>query len=86
MARAGRFVLMCLGVLLLVVALPALAADEYTLGPGDLVSVIVYGHPELSREVTVLDDGTISYDIAGRIEASGLTLNQLAAAIAKGLK
>jgi polysaccharide export outer membrane protein len=86
MARAGRIALLGLGIALLAVALPSLAADDYTLGPGDVVSVTVYGHPDLSHEVAVLDDGTITYDIAGQITADGLTLDQLAAAIAQGLK
>ena len=86
MARAGRGLLLGLGLLLLTLALPTLAADEYTLGPDDIITVVVYGHTDLSMEVTVLDDGTISYPIAGQIEAKDRTLRQLADAIADGLK
>lgn len=86
MARAGRGLLLGLGLLLLTLALPTLAADEYTLGPDDVITVVVYGHPDLSMDVTVLDDGTISYPIAGQLQAQGLTLKQLADAMAEGLK
>lgn len=86
MARVGWTLLLGLGLLFIALAPPALAADEYTLGPGDVLSIVVYGHTELSMDVTVLDDGTITYPIAGQITAEGLTLQQLADAIAQGLK
>lgn len=58
---------------------PAAAQQPYLLGPGDVVEVVVYGVPELSRTVTVRPDGMISLPLIGDVQASGLTPDQLGA-------
>lgn len=55
--------------------------DEYELGPGDTVTVIVYQEPELSGEFAIGPNGVIALPLAGRIKATGLTTEQLADAI-----
>ena len=47
------------------------------LAPGDTVAFSVLGAPQLERETTIDVDGTIFLPIAGKIKASGLTLNEL---------
>jgi polysaccharide biosynthesis/export protein len=49
----------------------------YVLGPGDVVEVVVFGNPEVSRTVTVRPDGMISLPLVGEVEAAGLTPEQL---------
>jgi polysaccharide export outer membrane protein len=56
---------------------PAPLAQTYTLGPGDVVEVSVWGNEDLSRTVTVRPDGRISLPMLGAVTAAGLTPEQL---------
>jgi len=60
--------------------------QEYTLAPGDVVDIAVFGHPDLSRSETIRPDGRVTLPLIGEVEAAGLTPTQLAARIAAGLK
>jgi protein involved in polysaccharide export with SLBB domain len=52
--------------------------DQYTIGPGDVYDLGIYGHPELKREkVAVQPDGNLTYLQATNIHADGLTIDQL---------
>lgn len=53
--------------------------EDYVLGPGDTIEVIVYGEPDLSRTVTVKPDGAISLPLLGEVKAAGKTTTQLVA-------
>jgi len=51
---------------------------EYTIGPGDLVSVSVFGEPDLSvKKVKVGSDGNISIPLIGQVNVQGQTVSQL---------
>jgi polysaccharide export outer membrane protein len=56
------------------VSRPALAADDYTLSPGDVIKIVVFKNPELSIDSQVSDSGTISYPLIGTVMLKGLTL------------
>jgi len=60
-------------------------AHDYKICPGDQLDVSVIGHDELKQTVTVLPDGTFDFPIAGRIRASGLTLQAVRLRIVQGL-
>ena len=52
--------------------------DElYRIQPGDVVAIVVYGQPDLTLDVLVLPDGTISYPFAGTIQVRDLTPGQV---------
>ena len=54
--------------------------DRYTIGPGDVFTFSLYGHPEARREkITVEPDGYVSYLQATGIHAAGLTIDELRA-------
>jgi polysaccharide export outer membrane protein len=58
---------------------PASAAqDEYLVGPGDILRVVVWKEPELTAEVFVRLDGRITVPLVGDIKAAGRTTEQLA--------
>jgi protein involved in polysaccharide export with SLBB domain len=59
---------------------------EYTLAPHDVIAIQVVGVDALSREVTVLGDGTISYPLVGTVKAEGLTLDALREIVAGRLE
>lgn len=66
--------LLALGLLI-----PALAAraEDYVLGPEDVVQISVWLHPELDKTVSVGSDGNLTFAPIGQIKASGLTAKQL---------
>ena len=52
--------------------------DAYVIGPGDGLQVFVWGHPDLTSEVTVRPDGNISTPLVEDMPAAGNTPTQLA--------
>ena len=50
--------------------------DDYVLGPGDQVSLILTGNVELTHELTVTREGVVVVPQLGRISAAGLTVAQ----------
>lgn len=50
------------------------AADSYRLGPGDSVSIQVFGEADLSRDLRLGEDGRVNYAFVGPIGLAGLTL------------
>ena len=56
--------------------------SEYVIGPADSLSITVWKNPDLSREVIVRPDGTITLPLLGDVRASGKTPSQLKAEIA----
>ena len=59
--------------------------DQYVIGPGDGLEVFVWGHEDLSTEVSVRPDGNISTPLVEDMRASGRTPTQLARAIEEAL-
>ena len=69
-----------------VVVSPGPPEEGFLLGPEDVVEIVVWRNPDLSREVVVRPDGLISLPLIGDVPASGLTAEQLAAEIAERYK
>jgi polysaccharide export outer membrane protein len=61
-------------------------ADNYVLGPGDKLAIVVFDHPELSLEAVIRPDGLITHPFLGPMQVSGQTPAQLAALVTKELK
>jgi polysaccharide export outer membrane protein len=61
-------------------------ADDYRLGPEDVIEVRVFELDQLNRTVRVSGDGKVELPLVGSIEVSGLTTNQLAGHIADRLR
>ena len=57
----------------------------YTIGPGDVLDISVWQHPELDRIVTVRPDGRMSFSLIGDVNANGLTPAKLDEVITKRL-
>jgi polysaccharide biosynthesis/export protein len=51
---------------------------DYVLGPGDAVSIFVWGNEELSTQATIRPDGKLTTHLVEDIQASGRTSTQLA--------
>lgn len=75
----------------------AIEGYQYRIGKGDVLSIVVYDHPELTLPSggersaaeagnTVHDDGTIFYPFIGRIDVEGKTVRELRGQIARLLE
>ena len=62
--------------------LPAAAQDSYKIKPGDVLRIEVLEDAGLNRSTLVLPDGRISLPLAGSVQASGMTLEQLQSTLA----
>lgn len=54
-----------------------LLAQDYVLGPRDVLKITVYDHKDLETKVRVTEDGKITFPLLGEIEAAGLTVQKL---------
>jgi len=57
----------------------------YTIGPGDVLEISVWQHPELDKVVTVRPDGKISFSLIGDVNTTGLTPADLDKVITRAL-
>ena len=60
-------------------------SDGYALNPGDVLQVSVWKEDGLDREVLVLPDGSVTFPLAGTVQAKGLTAGQLEVELKKRL-
>ncbi|ACG73963.1 polysaccharide export protein [Anaeromyxobacter sp. K] len=60
-------------------------AGEYRIGREDVLEVVVWHEPELTRVVPVRPDGRISLPLAGEVEAAGKTPAELQTGLSKAL-
>lgn len=58
-------------------------ATDYAIGPGDVLEISVWKNLDLTRQVVVLPDGTISFPLVGRFTAGGKSVAQLKAEMEK---
>lgn len=63
----------------------AKANSNYVIGPGDQLSVFVWGNPDLSATVPVRPDGRITTPLVEDVMASGRTPSELATVMEKQL-
>jgi len=70
-----------IGLLLCLCAQPQARAQEYTIGAGDVLTITVWGHPDLSRDYTVDPDGFAPFPLINRVKAGGLTTREVAASL-----
>ncbi len=61
-------------------------ADDYRLGPEDVIEVRVFELDQLNRTLRVSGDGKIELPLVGSVEVTGLTPNKVAAQIADRLR
>lgn len=71
---------------LMLAAAATAQADTYRLRPGDVLDVNVFQDPKLNRQIVVAPDGYVSFPLAGRFKAAGLTPSAVETALRAGLQ
>ena len=64
---------------------PATAAEDYRLGPGDLLRIVVFDHDEMTLDARVSQSGNISFPLIGQVPLAGLSTHEAETLIAKRL-
>ena len=65
---------------------PAALAQDYLLGPGDVLAIGVWGIDDLRiKDLTVRPDGKIDFPLVGELTAVGLSAGQLSQQLTQGL-
>ena len=64
---------------------PGTQGDDYLIGAGDVLEILVWREPDLSRTVTVRPDGKISLPLVDDIQAAGHTCLQVKKMITEAL-
>ena len=73
-----KFLLACCVIIALAWATGAMAQDaNYTVKPGDLLSINVWKEPDLQKETLVRPDGSFSFPLVGEVDAKGKTVADL---------
>jgi polysaccharide biosynthesis/export protein len=87
MNRPPRVFVLALLLLGALVIRSAYAQDaEYTVKPGDLLTISVWKEPDLQGPVLVRPDGAFSFPLAGQVDARGKTVMQLQQTVTDRLK
>jgi len=60
--------------------------DEYLLKKGDKLSIEVMDHPEFTKQVQILPDGSIEYPILGSMRVSEISAHDLSEVIKQSLQ
>ncbi|MGR3762402.1 polysaccharide biosynthesis/export family protein (plasmid) [Roseobacteraceae bacterium NS-SX3] len=66
-------------------AAAALAQSGYKISPGDALRIEVLEDPNLNRTALVLPDGTVSFPLAGTVQAGGRSVDAVRTALAARL-
>jgi polysaccharide export outer membrane protein len=61
-------------------------STDYRIGPDDVLTIHVWKERELTRDVTVMADGRISFPLIGEVMAQGQTVRDLKETITKRIK
>ncbi len=65
---------------------PGPPEEGFVLGPEDVIEVVVWRTPDLSRQVVIRPDGKVSLPLIGDVPSSGMTAEQLARDIVERFK
>jgi polysaccharide biosynthesis/export protein len=59
---------------------------EYRIGKDDVLHMFIWGHPDLTMDLTVRKDGQLSVPLIGNIAAEGLTIPELEKRVQVGME
>src|SRR5258708_16855995 len=64
---------------------PPFGAGEYRVGPGDLLRVSVFDHPELAADLRVSQSGNLTFPLLGQLAVAGKSAHDIESALVRGL-
>ncbi|MBD3181348.1 hypothetical protein GF312_03585 [Candidatus Poribacteria bacterium] len=64
-------------ILILIISITPAYSQEYVISPGDIISILVWGHKDYTQTIPVRPDGRISYPFLGEAKVDGLTTTEL---------
>lgn len=67
-----------LAVILIVCLTGVSFAQDYVVGEGDVLKIVVYDHDDLTTTARVSGEGVITFPLIGQVEVKGLTLSRIA--------
>ncbi|MCD9477620.1 polysaccharide biosynthesis/export family protein [Photobacterium phosphoreum] len=67
-------------------AAPKIAGNDYLLGAGDQIQILVYNEADLSMKLKIDESGNIIYPLIGKLQLAGKTPDQVALDIRDRLK
>ena len=70
-----------IGLLVCLCLQPQAWGQEYKIGAGDVLTITVWGHQDLSRDYIVDPDGFVPFPLVSRVKAGGLTTREVAASL-----
>lgn len=65
--------------------LKPIVISEFTVGPGDVIDIVVWRHNELSKKIQIDPYGKFMYPLIGEINANGISVSKLSGIIKEGL-
>lgn len=71
-----------LAIVLLLTAVQCAYGQDYVVGDGDLLRIMVYDHPDLTTTARIGGEGTIIFPLIGQVKVSGLTVSQVSKKLA----
>lgn len=74
-SRIRGFLKACIACLIVLAGNAYADNNDYRLGIGDTIRVIVFQNPELTLETRVSESGAITYPLVGSVAVGGLTVN-----------
>lgn len=77
------FGLFCL--FILIISRQTLWADDYIVGPGDVLRITVYDHDNLKTTVRITEDGFIVMPLIGQVKVGGMKTSDVAGEITRQL-
>jgi polysaccharide export outer membrane protein len=60
-------------------------SEDYRLGPGDLLKIVVFDHDELSVQARISQSGNITFPLVGQVPVAGLSARQAELLLARNL-
>lgn len=61
------------------------ASEDYRLGPGDLVKIVVFDHDEMNLDARISQSGNITFPLVGQVPVAGLSTRDAEVLLAKRL-
>jgi polysaccharide biosynthesis/export protein len=81
----GSSLVRMLTILLCLWSLGAYGDESYRLGPGDVVRISVYDHPDLDTVVRIEEDGSVAFPLVGLISLGGMTAREAERSVEEAL-